>query len=235
MYFYRKYKFMIAGGPIATGCLLLLSVLCYCLSWIGLTVMLSLVMINAGILAACCMSNDSEVNDIDLLLHYNEYKDLLLMLIWCNGSGGYGRSDFLVQKRREIIDQIISKGTADAYESIFLCNTIWDIYEQGMVQKERAMIDLLTSHCNKIKCKNNYWHYIMLCMLSIVNYDFHSENVSKIYNMIHDNQGILSVLKEDSSGVSYFVAVMENKMKGEKILVKQKLCKRARRKIGLEF
>ncbi|PXV88299.1 peptidase M50-like protein [Lachnotalea glycerini] len=229
--FYEKFRYISLGGPAISLFIIIMSLVFYSISIITYPMLLIILLINSMILVGGCFSNSTEINDIDLFFKVSKYKNNLFYWICFNNN--ISNNTFILDKKEILAEELISKKTISAFEMMFMCNTIWEMYDNG---KLNVKINLkLCQSYKEIKCSNIYYYYLIISILVIINYTINKEKAIELYNYIQNKPRILFVLKEKSSGVSYFILLMENIICNKQELIEDSLILKARNKIGLDF
>ncbi|MFA9377908.1 MAG: hypothetical protein ACERKZ_14300 [Lachnotalea sp.] len=227
--FYERLRYILIGGPIVSALIIIVSLGCYLFLIIKDTTFLIILLINSMILVSGYFSNSHEINDIDAFFNISMYKDKLFYWICFNNN--VSKNKYILDKKEILVWKLINNKQINVFEMMFICNTIWDMYEKDMINEK---VNLKLCHAYKtIECSNIYYYYLMISMLVIINYKLNREKSIELYHYIQNRPQILFVLKEKSSGVSYFIYLMENTICNKSYIIKDSLIIKARKKIGL--
>lgn len=97
---------------------------------------------------------------------------------------------------------------------------------------DKELMDYIFDRIEEIKCVNIYWYYVFLCIIVICDAQCSSSRTKKLYIDIERNEFVLNVLKQNTSGVAYFVLEMEN-IYEKRHTISLEIYEQGMRKIGI--
>lgn len=230
--FFHRYKRIICAGPCCSVLILLISAIMYSGNVLSIICWKELILVNSMILMSGYVSGKTEVNDLDLFFRFEKYKEFLFLWL-CLNKGRQKESVYILNEKKLKAHKVAKGNYIDVYENIYLCNYLWTMYETK--EWDIKLLQQLNNKYSEYTYENKYYYYTLLCILVLCNDQIGLQRKFEIFEYIYENDIVVYVLKQNTSGVSYFVSEMENVMFKRKKGIDNKLYRLARRRIGLDL